>query len=236
MTHCEHQIDAGAYALSALDDAEAATFREHLHTCAVCRDEVEQLQMAVDTLPIVAEQIAPPPALRDRIMRDVRSEAELLRAAGPEADRVPAPRPRSRWRRLIAARSLAGAGLAGGLAAVAIAVAVTAGGDGTSTRTVSANVAATGASAAVHVTGDHAALALEHMPSPRAGAVYQVWFVKGDGKPQPTHTLFDVRSDGRANVQIDEPVDGVRQILVSSEPSGGSTAPTTKPVITARLT
>jgi hypothetical protein len=63
-----------------------------------------------------------------------------------------------------------------------------------------------------------------------------VWFVKADGKPQPTHTLFNVRDDGRANVQIDESVDGVKQIMVSAEPSGGSTAPTTKPVITAQLT
>jgi hypothetical protein len=42
-----------------------------------------------------------------------------------------------------------------------------------------------------------------------------------------------VRSDGRARVDIDEPVTGVRQIMVTAEPDGGSVQPTSKPVISA---
>jgi hypothetical protein len=63
-----------------------------------------------------------------------------------------------------------------------------------------------------------------------------VWLVRGKGAPIPTHTLFNVRRDGRATVQIEEPVDGVDQVLVTAEPDGGSMAPTSKPVIASSPT
>ncbi len=44
--------------------------------------------MVADTLPLAAVQVAPPPELKDRIMSAVRAEAEVLQAAGPEADVV----------------------------------------------------------------------------------------------------------------------------------------------------
>jgi hypothetical protein len=55
--------------------------------------------MVRDALPLAVEQIAPPPELGDRIMGVVSSEAELLRAAGSDADQ-PAKRERERrgWR------------------------------------------------------------------------------------------------------------------------------------------
>ena len=46
--------DAAAYALGALEPAEAASFARHLETCAVCRDEVAAFALVVDTLPLSA--------------------------------------------------------------------------------------------------------------------------------------------------------------------------------------
>lgn len=233
---CERGIDAGAFALHALDDEEARSFAAHLQDCAACRREVEQLQMVVDTLPVTAPQFAPPPQLRDRIMREVRAEAQLLQATGPELDRVE-ERPRREapsWWHRISLRP----GIAVALSCVLIALGIGTGvllqgDDGPATRTLPAQVASTGARAELHVTGDHAALQVEGMPSPIEGNVYQVWFVKDDGKPIPTHTLFNVRDDGHANVQIDEPITGVKKILVTAEPSGGSVTPSGAPVISA---
>ena len=105
--------DAGAWVLGALPEDEERRFAAHLETCAICRREVAELQMVADTLPLAAVQVAPPPELKDRIMSAVRAEAEVLQAAGPEADAsrasrrreagaaaAPAPQPlRDVWRR-----------------------------------------------------------------------------------------------------------------------------------------
>jgi len=57
MSHREHDPDspqlpdAAAYVLGALEDAELASFREHMEGCAPCRAEVANLQVVVDELP-----------------------------------------------------------------------------------------------------------------------------------------------------------------------------------------
>ena len=45
-------VDVAAYALGALDPAEAEAFRAHLRNCAVCRDELEAFEAVIDTLPL----------------------------------------------------------------------------------------------------------------------------------------------------------------------------------------
>ena len=86
MSACAHRDDVGSYVLRALPDDEHERFEAHLATCEDCRREVAELQVAADTLPLAAVQVAPPPELRDRIMAIVRSEAELLNAAEARAD------------------------------------------------------------------------------------------------------------------------------------------------------
>jgi anti-sigma factor RsiW len=95
--------NTGAYLLNALPEHERAEFEAHLAGCDACRREVHQLSVAADSLPVAVEELTPPPALKDRIMATVRTEAELLAAAGPAADRpTPAPPRRARgwfgWR------------------------------------------------------------------------------------------------------------------------------------------
>jgi anti-sigma factor RsiW len=88
---CERTGDAGAWVLGALPEDEAERFRAHLADCAACRREVAELQIVADTLPLAAVQVAPPPELKGRIMSAVRAEADVLAAAGPEADVARAP-------------------------------------------------------------------------------------------------------------------------------------------------
>jgi anti-sigma factor RsiW len=205
-------MDAGAYVLSAMDDREAAAFAAHLRTCEDCRREVAQLQRGADALALAAPQLEPPPALRERIMRELAP---------------PAPAPRRRWSfgvRPLVAGALVAAGVAGGV--------VLSSEDDPGIRTLAAQ-APPGASASLQIDGTRGTLRLAGMRNPTGGRVYQVWLVRGAGTPQPTHTLFTVRRDGRATVAIDAPVGGVREILVSAEPAGGSDAPTSAPVIRA---
>jgi hypothetical protein len=63
-----------------------------------------------------------------------------------------------------------------------------------------------------------------------------VWLVHGKDKPRPTHTLFNVPSDGRARVEILEPLKDTDQVLVTTEPPGGSQRPTSPPLMGAKLT
>jgi anti-sigma-K factor RskA len=62
---------AGAYVLGAMAVAEREEFEEHLSTCEICREEVEELQPAADALPMASPLMAPPPELKDRIMAEV---------------------------------------------------------------------------------------------------------------------------------------------------------------------
>jgi anti-sigma factor RsiW len=60
MTDCGHRDDVGSYVLRALPDEEHERFEAHLATCEQCRRDVADLQIAADTLPLAAVQVAPP--------------------------------------------------------------------------------------------------------------------------------------------------------------------------------
>lgn len=220
--------DAAAYVLGALEEAEHEAFVAHLRTCPACRDEVAELQTVADALPAAVPQVRAPDRLRGRLMATVRSEAELRRAGSGSA--VPRRAP-SRWfgmRRL--AIPLAAAAAA---AALVLALLLTAGG-GSSTRVIRAQAPGSAARVSLLVSADRGTLRIAGMPSPAPGRVYEVW-VKRSGGPQPTDALFKVSSSGSASVGVPGSLRGVRTIMVTSEPEGGSTVPTTKPVIVANL-
>lgn len=77
---------AAAYALDALDDAERPVFEEHLAACPRCRAEVAELRGTVVALAQAAPPASPPPALRDRVLRDARdARAAATREASSSA-------------------------------------------------------------------------------------------------------------------------------------------------------
>jgi hypothetical protein len=74
------------------------------------------------------------------------------------------------------------------------------------------------------------------MPAPAVGRVYEVWLDHGEGTaPQPTDALFSVSRAGRASVDVPGDLDGVKAVLVTDEPAGGSRVPSGAPVIAATL-
>jgi anti-sigma-K factor RskA len=230
----------GSYVLRALPDDEHERFEAHLATCEACRRDVADLQMAADTLPLAAVQVGPPPELRERIMAVVRSEAELLNAAGARADE-PQPEPagarRRRWRwptlslrplpAALAAGVLVAAGVVGGV--------VLSGGGDTSTVTATVRIAsAPGARASLRLSDEASKLEVRRMPPPPSGKVYQVWLKRPNQNPAPTTALFRTDANGSADVEIQRGrLKGVEQVLVTAEPDGGSMAPTSAPVIVA---
>jgi anti-sigma-K factor RskA len=218
----EYFDDVPAYLLGALSPGEQAAFEAELERNPALRDDVAYLRAAAEALPGSSQQVMPPPELKDRIMAVVNAEAELLRAAGPEADRVPRPERRRRlgwWP----------AGLAGAAAAVAAALVISVGG-GTKDTVVTASK---GSAKLIERASGHSTLTADRLPSPGPGRVYQVWLQRKGGKPQPTNALFGVREDGSASVDVPGDMADVDQVLVTSEPEGGSQTPTRAPVIIA---
>lgn len=67
---------SGAYAVDALDDIERAQFERHLVECAECLAEVDSLREGAAMLADVAP-VAPPAALRDRILAEVATVRPL---------------------------------------------------------------------------------------------------------------------------------------------------------------
>jgi anti-sigma-K factor RskA len=241
VTECSYRENVGSYVLHALPDDEYERFSSHLGACTDCQREIADLQMAADALPLAAEQIPPPPELKDRIMTVVHAEAELLNAAGARADEPPPTpaRERRRWwsRPLPSLRLLPAAGLAIAVLAVGVVAGALLTGGGESTRTVSAKVtlaSAPSARASLAVSGDDGRLKVSNFPAAGGDRVYQVWLVKGSAKPTSAG-LFRVPASGSATFAIPDSMKGVDQVMVSVEPGGGSDQPTSAPIAAASM-
>jgi anti-sigma-K factor RskA len=233
---CPQLPDAAPYVLGALEDDELRRYSEHMQGCAQCRAEVADLQVVVDELPMSVPAAGAPEGLRQRILANVRSEAELLNAAGHAADEpVKSSRP---WYRRNDFMLGAGAAAAAGLAAlVAVLIAVGSSSHAKVTVTPGKGLgAASTAQVSLKQSNGRAELVVAHMPPPSLGRIYEVWLVHGSKPPKPTNALFSVTSGGAGEVDVPNSLHGVKEVLVTSEPAGGSQHPTRKPVITVPLT
>ena len=228
---CPHTPDAAAYVLGALADDELERYRVHIEGCAQCRAEVAELQPVVDELPAGVPPATAPAELHERILATVRAEASLLRAAGEGADHAPPRTPRVR-------RSGAIGGALALAAAIAVALAlVLTTGSGGGERVFHARISASvpGARATLRQRDGHATLAVSQMPPPGRGRVYEVWLARGGNDVQPTNALFDVTATGAGATEVPSNLHGIREVLVSSEPQGGSVRPTRTPLIRIAL-
>lgn len=221
-------VDVAAYTLGALEPAEAQALRRHLETCVVCREEVASFQQVVDILPRSAPQHRVSEALRRRVLAEVRRDAR-----GRERERR-----RRAWRVLPSfAWSRPAVALGVVLAAVATAVVGLQLGVSASRRSevFAAQVIGSSGSAEVRVTNGHAELVVHHLARPPAGQIYEVWLARPNREPQPARALFSLTTTGDRVVDIPGDLNGIQQLMVTSEPAEGSQVPTHSAVITADL-
>ncbi len=216
--------DAAAYALGALEPAEAEAFRRHLADCPACQKDVAEFEQVTGALTDATARYPAPKDLRRRVLHEVRATPKARAAtAGPK---LPARSARS-WRPVLAW----GGALAVVIVAVIVAVAISSGGSSGS-RVIQASAG----SAELRIAGDHGDLVVHRLPQLPAGRIYEMWVQRGDHPPAPTGTLFAVRSDGTAAVGVPGNLSGVSAVLVTQEPAGGTPAPTSAPVIVAHVT
>lgn len=251
---------SGAYAVDALDGAERAAFESHLLGCADCRAEVAELTAAGHSLAALT-QASPPPSLRASVLSGISHvrplpplpedaaapvpDAVTYVASGPVAaeasDAVVVPLRR---------RSRASTWLAGAAAAAVIAV----GGlvwspwsdDSGTLSPVDQVVAAADAVRVSSSKGElnaevaysrqlgRAAITVAGLPPAPGGKTYQLWFVGSDGVARSAG-LLTPDADRRGSMVLEGDPSAAAAVGMTVEPAGGSTAPTTDPLVVLAL-
>lgn len=247
---------APAYALDALDPAEEARFETHLADCGRCREAVEEYREATAVLVDASSATAPPPGLRDRILRQAverggstESPGADRRARGFDAD---GSRARGGW--LAAAAGLVLALVASWAylherdqrlaleAAYEESLSRVAEQDslldvvlGPGVRT--SRFAATGELPTGHVFWNRArqklVVAVHDLPPAPEGRTYQLWGIP-PGESPVSLGLFEGDPDREALVTVNVPADLEMAVsAVTEEPAGGSPQPTSEPFLVA---
>ena len=226
-----HELTAG-YALDALDPEERSAYEAHLAGCEHCREELASFWETTEALAVAASGPVPNPALRDRILADVRAE--------PPQNVVPFEPRRRRVAPVLGAVAAvaAVAALALGIwgsrlssdldetrSALARARAASAIVADPSARTVDL---AEGIGSLVVDQDGRAALVLMNLGPAPAGKTYQAWIIEGDN---PIPAGIFPGEDGVDVVLVDGDVAEGEVVAVTVEQAGGAETPNLPPVV-----
>ncbi|MFN2462297.1 MAG: zf-HC2 domain-containing protein, partial [Candidatus Dormibacteria bacterium] len=82
------QVDEliAAFALGAVEDAEATLVRRHLPECPECQDTLVRMTEVVAVLPLSLEEVAPPEDLKSRVLARVSGTAVSIPAGAADAE------------------------------------------------------------------------------------------------------------------------------------------------------
>jgi hypothetical protein len=241
MNDHDHDIrleEVAAYAIGALDHERVDDLRTHMEGCKRCQEELRWLAPAVRALPEAVERQTPPPALREKLMTEVRADAAA------EAKRARQEKRRERTEHggfLEWVRGLHFGGMTWKpLAGMALAILVIAGGVGYAVGTGGGSSAhttrspqANGIVASVVAEGDRGELHLANVAQLPEGKVLEAWVLRGKSV-EPVPALFAPDHEGNASTTI-ENLKNVSAVLVTREPTGGTKTPTTEPIVEVPL-
>jgi len=199
-----HDLTA-AYALDALEPAEAEAYEAHLGQCEDCRAQLAELNEAATALAFGAVAPAPPAHLRESI---------LAAAAAERSNVIPFVR------RRYAPRVLAVAAAAAACIAVGFTVAALRPGG---THVVATVVLAADRTATLQVDG------LAHAPQ---GKTYEAWIIPAGSAPRRAG-LF-TGGDAASSLSLRGKLPAHAVVAVTLERAGGVSAPTTTPLVEAR--
>jgi anti-sigma-K factor RskA len=231
MTHHEVSDLIPGYAVDALEPEEAARVEAHLMSCGDCRSELAILREAAASLAAGVAQTAPPPELRDKVVRAL--EGQRRRMSSPWRGWILGPAVAAGLILLLGGTDVAlqqrVAALNARLAAQTQALALLA---DPSARTVSLAGTASGTALLVYDPSSHVGVVVASgLPDPGRNHVYQLWLVAGQA-PQSAG-VFRPAPGQPAIVTVAADFNRFHAIAISVEPAPvGAPRPTTTPILT----
>ena len=241
LSHDLHLL-TGAYAVDALTGAELDDFEKHLQRCMSCTEEVRGLRETAARLGMAAA-IEPPPGMR----RQVLAAASRTRQLPPSGGRLIArdtPRRMKRLRRSLP-RSVAVVAMAAAIVVLAVlqvntrhqlqqtqqgnrAVAAVLAAPDARIETSSTTVGGT-VTAVIAPHAREAVITTADMPTPTGARVYQLWVISASGARSAG--LLTGSSTGVTSPVLAADVQPGDRLGITVEPAGGTTAPTTTPIV-----
>jgi len=232
------QVDEliAAFALGAVDDAEATLVRRHLPECGECQATLVRMTEVVAVLPLSLEEVAPPAELKDRVLAHVAG-----RAVAPLAPANHAQEPTT-GKLLFLRRIPTWAPVAAAAVLVAAMFGVNMAQRPPRPTPVSSNLQATlldgshsGVGNVTYITDQHLALVTFHqLAAPEAGKNYELWVIPAGGRAVASG-VFLPDPDGSKVMVVNRPIAHGDTIAVTQEAPGGAPQPTSSPIITGQL-
>lgn len=222
---------SGAFALHALSPEEAEQFRRHLEECAVCRQEVRELQAAAAAMG-EAETMTPPAHLRERVLAAAdRTPQQPPRTGGGTVVQVPP----HRWGRrlmmaaaavvLVAAGAVGIAQMGGDEEQVQLADGVVQVFEADDAQTATMETENGGRISVAASPGlNQMAVDTDELPPLDDEHVYQLWSVQG----QQMQSVTVLEPEKGASMEMPGPD---TEVAITVEPVGGSAQPTTQPIM-----
>jgi anti-sigma-K factor RskA len=237
---------AAPYALDALGPRERDRFERHLSRCQACQREVRGMSQAATAL-AMAVAAEPPAGLKERVLTAVAVTPQLPPETAPERP-GPATAPRSsrlypRLATAVAVVAVAAAAVLGGLLAATqhqldsaqarnqqIAAVLAA----PDARIVTSPVTGGGtATVVVSRTEDTLVFTSSGLPALHPDKVYQLWLI-GTGGARSAG-LVPEASAGRTAPVLASGLQTGDKLGMTVEPSGGTSSPTTTPILVMPL-
>ena len=239
--HDELEASVAAWVLGAMEADEAAALRVHIEACPSCQEAATRLRRAVGSLPLAAEEVAPPAPLRERVLSAVAVSRGSVAPPARAEEREPRrpsrvmPLPKA-TRRPISIYAAAAAVLLALLVGIVTGDLLGRGSVRPPTSTVArfavvGHQELAGARATViDLKSDGVALLdFTGLPSLQAGKVYEVWLVTAGGRADPA-AVFVPDSNGGKVVLINQSLNGYSQMAITREAGPeGSKAPSEQP-------
>jgi anti-sigma-K factor RskA len=237
-------ILTGAYAVDAIaDETERARFEQHMRRCRECAAEVRGMTETATRLAFAAAQ--PPPAhMRDHVLTAIartRQQPPVAETPRRAAEPRAAWRPRLTW--LVAAASVvvvivlavalvqARIQLDRARSQQAAFAAVLAAPDA---RAITQSTTAGGTATVVYSLARHSLIVTSaQLPPPPPGKVYELWLL-GPPRVRPAGLLPPMTHGRSAPVLVSRLVSG-DQLGLTVEPAGGTSRPTTTPILVLPL-
>ncbi len=230
-------IDIAGYALHAVDELEQARAERHLRDCEQCREEVAEMQEVTAMLALDTPQVTPSAGLRTTLLDQIQVTPQDSPAPVASATR---PASAGRARRAVLGLVAAAAIVVGGVGVAKVAPWSNSPSGVTNAATriakapdaVSKTASFRGGTVTVVMSRslNQAVAKLDKVAAAGGTSSYQGWYIKSDG---PTNAGV-LKAD--SNTTLVPKLQGASEFDITLEPKGGSTVPTSKPILAIPMT